>query len=150
MKKISFEITKTKVIVFIAAVIILVYAVTLFMPRDLAEIIELNGEVDGITTADYRGTAFKKGVEAVSMTEEDKEAFLNVIKETKIYKNPNYKKLNDGGFEKIGKTVEFIVPAGEDKPFEIYVFTKDILIIDGVQYRIYGKDFAAVFRNVTS
>ena len=149
MKKFNIEIDKKKVILVIAAIIVVIYAAFLMMPRDLGELISLHDSVDGITTSNYRGSALKAGGETVSMSEEDKELFISTVAETKVYKNPFYKKLNDAGLDYVGKTVEFIVSAEEEKPYDLYVFTNDIVIIDGVQYRIYGKSFADVFRSIT-
>ncbi len=140
MKKL--QLTKGKIFFMAITALFLAIAAFFLFPRDLGELISCPNSSGGIVITEYNKD------EVVTLTGEDAAEMLNVIKKTKVYLNPFFTKSDEGGSNTIGMNIK-IEPkhtAGTKSPMKIGVFTDDILVIDGVQYKLYGNEFIETFR----
>ncbi len=144
----KFELTKGKVIIAIAAVSLIAVAVYFFLPRELDAIVNCPNSVESISISQYESGYISE--ELKSLTGEDAAELLNVIKSAKVYLNPIYTKSDEGGSDTIGVDIKFVTKqkASTKSPLKIHVFTDDILIIDGVQYKLYGNEFIETLRTL--
>lgn len=148
MKKI--EITKKKVVIAAVAVVLLVAAVYFLMPRSLGNIANVPDEVNSIEIVNFQGGYTSTSEVLLTLEGRDAKDFLDIINNTKVYKSPVYTKMSDGGAVRISKNITLNVPDGTDIPSSIYVFTDDILMVNGIQYRIYGGAFIDSFLSLIS
>ncbi len=152
MKKLRLKLTKGKIIMAVAALVVLVAAGYFFMPRSLAAVAHCPDNAVSISISEFKGGYNDTSKEFVSLTGEDAKAFIEEIKNTKVYISPFHTKLSAGGAVTLSKNITFEVKAkaGMEHPKNIYVFTDKILIIDGKQYTLYGSSFISYFLQVTN
>lgn len=142
MKIFNIEITKNKIIAIVAAIIFISLAIFFFYPRSLGDTCRCPSRIERIDITEEQ-FGYAEGDEGViSLYTDDARKLIEAINKTKIYKNPVYKKLDEAGSETIDLYIIFKTKGHVMKtPLKIYVLTEDILVIDGVQYRIYGNSF---------
>ncbi len=150
MKNILSDISIKKLIILAAAIILIIAAVYFFMPRSLYSVASCPDTGESISIKNFTGGFSDTATEYMTLTGEDADRFMELISETKVYINPFFKKMNEGGDKTVGKNIVFNVKrrAGTQAPKNIYVFTEDILIVDGAQYRIYGNAFMDSFLEI--
>ncbi|MBO5196862.1 MAG: hypothetical protein J6C03_07195 [Clostridia bacterium] len=151
MKIFNIEITKKLIIIALAAVILITAAVYFLYPRALGDICRCPTKIERIAITEYQSGRADGEDEIASLSGDDAGKLINAINSTMIYKNPVYKKLSDGGEDAIKLYIHFKTQGHVMKaPLKIYVFTEDIIVIDGVQYRMYGNDFIETFSSLVS
>jgi len=151
MKIFGFEITKKMVIITLAAALLLSAAAYFLYPRSMADICRCPTKIERIAITKYQSSRSDGDDEVASLSSDDAGKLIRAIKDAKIYKNPVYRKLNEGGEDVIDLYIHFKTSGHVMKsPLKIYVFTDNIIVIDGVQYRLYGNEFIETFGSLVS
>ncbi len=142
MKIINFEITKKKIIVFVAAVIFLSAVIYFFYPRSLSDVCRCPSRIERIDITEKQFGYSVEDEDVICLYTDDARKLIESIGKTKIFKNPIYKKLDEGGSDTVNLYIHFKIKGHVMKsPLKIHIFTDEILIIDGVQYCVYGNEF---------
>ncbi len=150
MKIFGVEITKKIIITALFALILLGTVIFFFYPRNLGDICHCPSKIEKIDITDSH-LASAEDVDAISLYTDDARKLIDAVNNTKVYKNPIYKKYDKAQNESVNLYIHFKTKGHVMKtPLKIHVFTDNILVIDGVQYRIYGSDFIEVFNSLIS
>ncbi len=142
MKIFNIEITKNKIIIFAAVVIFISLAVFFFYPRSLADICRCPSRYERIDiTEEQFGYSIEED-DVICLYTDDARKLIEATENTKVYRSPFYKKLDEVGSDGINLYIHFKTQGHVMKtPLKIHVLTEDILVIDGVQYGVYGSEF---------
>ncbi|MBR6651361.1 MAG: hypothetical protein IKL36_08150 [Clostridia bacterium] len=150
MKLAGIELTKKTIIIALLTIVFLGMLIYFFYPRNLGDICHCPSKIEKIDITDNH-LASAEDTDAVNLYTDDAGKLINAINNTRVYKNPLYKKLDDVGNESVNLYIHFKTKGHVMKvPLKIHVLTDNILVVDGVQYRIYGSNFIEVFNSLIS
>ena len=121
-------------------------ALFLFLPRNLGTLCEITERT--ITEITLHGMFIDENEPHISvpLTEEQQEELLEMLKTTYVFRNPIAKPYSHGGDDYVGYLFELVSAEDyEDGSPLVEYFTRNIISVNGIQYRFYGNGFEEWF-----